>query len=229
MKTLAIILAGGSGERLKGPLPKQFIEIGGRPLLAVCLARFQAHPAVDGILLVVPAANMERGREVVARGGFAKVIGVLAGGATRQESSAIGVAAVPAETELVLIHDAARAMVPEGVIARVLAALADAPAVTPVIPAGDTTVRIDERGAVTAVLDRDKLRRGQTPQGFHLEIIRLAHEMARAEGFAGASDDCSLVLRYKLAPVITVDGDVGNIKITYPQDLVVADAIIRDS
>jgi 2-C-methyl-D-erythritol 4-phosphate cytidylyltransferase len=228
MKTLAIILAGGSGERLKGPLPKQFLEMLGRPLLALCLERFQEHPAVDGIILVAPAPYLDRSERIVSAGKFAKVIQVLAGGPTRQESAAIGVLSIPDGTESVLIHDAARAIVPEGVITRVLGALGAAAAAMPVLPAGDTTVRVDERGAVTAVLDREKLRRVQTPQGFTLNVIRRAHELARQEGIADASDDGSLVLRYDLAPVATVEGDPENIKITYPQDLVVAEAILQN-
>jgi len=98
-----------------------------------------------------------------------------------------------------------------------------------VLAVGDTTVRVDDAGLVTAVLDRGKLRRVQTPQGFKLGIIRQAHELARNEGYDDASDDCSLVLRYNLAPVVTVDGDPDNIKITCPSDLIVAEAISRNS
>jgi len=78
------------------------------------------------------------------------------------------------------------------------------------------------------VLDRGKLRCAQTPQGFKLEIIRQAHKLAQSEGFNDAGDDCSLVLRYGLAPVVTVDGDAANIKITYPGDLVMAEAILQN-
>jgi 2-C-methyl-D-erythritol 4-phosphate cytidylyltransferase len=97
----------------------------------------------------------------------------------------------------------------------------------PVLPAGDTMVRVDDESRVMAVLDRGKLKRVQTPQGFRLELIRLAHELARAEGVTDAGDDCSLVLRGRLAPVIAVAGDVNNIKITYPEDLAIAEAILN--
>jgi 2-C-methyl-D-erythritol 4-phosphate cytidylyltransferase len=226
MSTIAIILAGGSGERFHGSLPKQFLQIAGRSLLEIGLARFQDHPAIDGIVLVCPAAHLPLAEKMVAAGCCPKVRKILPGGITRQESSFIGVSAAPAGMENILIHDAARALVAPAVISRVLEALAVAEAVMPVIPAGDTTVRVDEAGWVAAVLDRSVLKLAQTPQGFKLEIIRQAHELARADGFSNASDDCSLVLRYKLTPLITVLGDPGNIKITYPQDLMMAEAIL---
>ncbi|MBE0665249.1 MAG: 2-C-methyl-D-erythritol 4-phosphate cytidylyltransferase, partial [Candidatus Aminicenantes bacterium] len=127
------------------------------------------------------------------------------------------------------IHDAARALVAPAVISRVLEALACSQAVMPVLPVSDTTIRVDDADVVTAVLDRAKLRQVQTPQGFKLEIIRPAHEQARVDGFTNAGDDCSLVVRYGLAPVVTVPGDPANIKITYPQDLAIAEAILRDA
>jgi 2-C-methyl-D-erythritol 4-phosphate cytidylyltransferase len=224
MKNIAIILAGGTGTRFKSKEPKQFNEIDGKTLLEICLQRFQDHQGINGIILVCPARHLSRAGKIA--GAFSKVSRVLAGAKTRQGSSAIGVRAADG-AESVLIHDAARALVPGPVIGRVLAALAEGCAVMPVMPAGDTTVRVDPEGLVTAVLDRDKLRCVQTPQGFRLDNIRRAHELADNEGYGDAGDDCSLVLRYKLAPVVTVAGDVENIKITYPSDLIVAEAILN--
>jgi 2-C-methyl-D-erythritol 4-phosphate cytidylyltransferase len=136
---------------------------------------------------------------------------------------------VPQTVKNVLIHDAARALVGTDVIDRVLAALENELAVLAAIPAADTIVAIDHNQQLTAIPDRSGMWQAQTPQGFRLEIIRQAHELARAEGFSGASDDCSLVLRYKLAQVATVLGDPANIKITYPQDLPIAEAILKIS
>ncbi len=226
MKNIAIILAGGSGTRFNGKEPKQFLEIGDKTLLEICLQRFQEHKAIDRIILVCPDAHLRRAEKIAMA--FPKVRRVLAGGATRQGSSAIGVGAADG-AEKVLIHDAARALVPVAVIDRVLGALDEGCAAMPVLAVGDTVVRVDEEEMVTAVLDRGKLRRVQTPQGFTLDMIRRAHELAAQEGYDGAGDDCSLVLRYKLAPVVTIEGDPANIKITYPLDLVVAESIIRNS
>ncbi|MBN2399480.1 MAG: 2-C-methyl-D-erythritol 4-phosphate cytidylyltransferase [Candidatus Aminicenantes bacterium] len=228
MSTVAIILAGGSGARFQGPLPKQFLTLAGRPLLAICLERFQEHPGIDGMLLVCPAAHLDLAEKTVQAGNFSKVKKVLAGGRTRQESSFNGVGAVAPEIENILIHDAARALVSGEVISRVLEKLVGEKAVMASLPAADTIVRIDEAAQVTAVLDRAKLELAQTPQGFRLELMRQAHDLAAAEGFTDASDDCSLVLRYGLAPVVTVAGDPGNIKITYAQDLAIAKAILKN-
>jgi 2-C-methyl-D-erythritol 4-phosphate cytidylyltransferase len=227
MSNLAIILAGGAGTRCSDTLPKQFLQFAGRSLLAICLERFQEHSGIDAIVLVCPAAHLSLAEKVVLAGRFDKVKEVRPGGKTRQESSSIGVCAAPPGMKNALIHDAARALVSPAVIGRVLTALAAGTAVMAALPAADTVVRVDEAAMVTAVLDREKLRLVQTPQGFRMDTIRQAHALAREEGFGGASDDCSLVLRYKLAPVITVPGDVFNIKVTYPQDLVIAEAILR--
>jgi 2-C-methyl-D-erythritol 4-phosphate cytidylyltransferase len=228
VKNLAIILAGGSGERLHGPVPKQFLQIAGRPLLGLCLERFQSHPGIEGIVLVAPSAHLELAEKTVSAGRFSKVIRILAGGNTRQESSFIGVSAAPAGVKNVLIHDAARALVAAGVITRVLEALAGMGAVMAALPAADTVVRVDDAAMITAVLDRGMIGLAQTPQGFKLDIIRRAHEMARQQGVTDASDDCSLVLHSKLAPVASVPGDRANIKITYPQDIAIAEAILRN-
>jgi len=229
MKTVAIILAGGSGKRFGKGLPKQFSTIAGRSLLEICLEPFQSHPGIDAIILVCPTAQIPLAKKTVAAGRIVKVKEILIGGKTRQESSYIGVKATPSEAENILIHDAARALVRPELIGRVLEALTGAMAVMPVLPAGDTIVRTDDEAKIAAVLDRTKLRLAQTPQGFKAEIIRQAHEMAKSEGFRDASDDCSLILRYHLTPVATVEGDATNIKITYPQDLVLAEAIYRNS
>ena len=182
MKNLAIILAGGTGTRFNSPEPKQFGLVGRRPLLEICLGAFQDHPGLDGIVLVAPAAHLSRVEKMVAAAAFSKVRKIIPGGKTRQESSALGIAAAPDTTENILIHDAARALVPPIVISRVLEALASFKAVMPVLPVSDTIIRVDDANLVTAVLDRGKLRHVQTPQGFKLEIIRRAHELAEKEG-----------------------------------------------
>lgn len=216
MKTTAIILAGGKGSRFKGKEPKQFLKIGGQTLLDICLQPFQKHKGIHEIILVCPKEHLARAKKIAGK--YPKVAAVVAGGRTRQGSSANGVAAA-SEAGQVLVHDAARALVTSDMIDRVLKALAKNAAVMPVLPAEDTTVRVDDKGKVTAVLDRDKLRRVQTPQGFRADIIRIAHRLAQDEGFTDAPDDGSMILRYGLAPIASVAGDPRNIKITVPSDL----------
>ncbi len=224
MKTTAIILAGGTGSRFKSKEPKQFHKLGKRTLLDHCLQRFQEHKDIAEIVLVCPKAFLGKAQTIAA--GYKKVAMVVAGGRTRQQSSAIGVAAA-GSAEFVLIHDAARAVVPRDVITRVLKALARSAAVMPVLAAGDTLVRVDDKGTVNAVLDREKLRRVQTPQGFRASIIRIAHRLAQEDGKTDAPDDCSLILAYGLAPIATVEGDAANIKITVPLDLKLAEPILK--
>ncbi len=225
MKTTAIILAGGTGARFKSKEPKQFHKLGKKTLLDHCLQRFQEHKDIAEIVLVCPKAQLAKAQKIAA--GYRKVAKVVPGGKTRQQSSAIGVAAA-GSAESVLIHDAARAVVPKDVIARVLKALARRAAVMPVLAPGDTLVRVDNKGTVNAVLDREKLRRVQTPQGFRASIIRIAHRLAQEEKKADAPDDCSLILEYGLAPITTVEGDAANIKITIPADLILAEAILKE-
>lgn len=225
MKTTAIILAGGTGARFKSKEPKQFHKLGKKTLLDHCLQRFQEHKDIAEIVLVCPKAQLAKAQKIAA--GYRKVAKVVPGGKTRQQSSAIGVAAA-GSAESVLIHDAARAVVPKDLIARVLKALARSAAVMPVLAPGDTLVRVDNKGTVNAVLDREKLRRVQTPQGFRASIIRIAHRLAQEEKKADAPDDCSLILEYGLAPITTVEGDAANIKITIPADLILAEAILKE-
>ena len=224
MKTTAIILAGGAGVRFKGKEPKQFLKLGKKTLLDLCLQRFQDHKDVAEIVLVCPKAHLAKAQKIAA--GYKKVARVVPGGKTRQQSSAIGLAAA-GSAEFVLIHDAARAVVQKEVIARVLKALARSAAVMPVIPAEDTMVRVDDKGLMNAVLDREKLRRVQTPQGFRASVIRIAHRLAQEDKKTDAPDDCSLVLEYGLAPVATVEGDATNIKITVPLDLKLAEQFLK--
>ena len=135
MKNLAVILAAGSGERFGDHLPKQFQKIAGRTLLEICLERFQAHPGIDEIVLVCPAAHLPLAEKTAAAGRFAKVKNILPGGKTRQESSFIAVNAVPSGVENILIHDVARALVSPVVISRVLEALTVGMAVLASLPA----------------------------------------------------------------------------------------------
>lgn len=224
MKTTAIILAGGTGARFKSKEPKQFLKLGKKTLLDHCLQLFQEHKDIAKIVLVCPKAQLAKAQKIAA--GYRKVAKVVPGGKTRQLSSAIGVAAA-GNAEFVLIHDAARAVVPKEVITRVLKALARSAAVMPVLAPGDTIVRVDNKGAVNAVLDRDKLRRVQTPQGLRASVIRIAHRLAQEDKKTDAPDDCSLVLEYGLAPVATVEGDAANIKITIPTDLALMEAVME--
>jgi 2-C-methyl-D-erythritol 4-phosphate cytidylyltransferase len=228
MTTTAVILAGGTGRRLGLQAPKQLAEVGGRPILARAIAAFDAAPAVDDILVVMAPGHLAAAE--AAAGPYAKVTGVIAGGASRTDSTLCALSALTERPDdaRVLFHDAARPFVDGRVIAECAAALDDAEAVAVAVPSSDTVVVVDG-DRVVEMPRRDSLRRFQTPQGFRLGTIRAAYERALADpAFAGdaPTDDCGVVHRYLPdVPIVVVPGSERNIKITHPVDLVVAEQI----
>lgn len=212
----AILVAGGSGLRLGADVPKAFVEVDGRTLLQHAVGRFAGHPAIGHLIVVLPAER---------RPDWHGVGTVVAGGGTRQESVAAGLRALPAASEVVLVHDVARPFVPAEVIDAVLAALAaGADAVVPVQPIHDTVRRVGADGALAGVLDRSTLVAVQTPQGFRRDVLVAAHE--RAAGGSNATDDATLVEALGVA-VVGVPGADENFKITTPLDLARAEAVAR--
>jgi 2-C-methyl-D-erythritol 4-phosphate cytidylyltransferase len=227
-KNLVLILAGGSGSRMGGELPKQFYTLKNKTVIGHTIDRFEAHPGIDHIYIVTHPEFRERAEQVVRTGSYRKVVKVMNGGAVRQDSSRIGVMAAEVETyENVLIHDAARPFVSKEIIDSMLEKLEQYQAVNVAIPSPDTIIEVDERHCLKAVPDRSVLRRVQTPQGFKLALMQEAHRMAAEQGITNATDDCSLILHFDLAPVVVVEGSPMNIKITYPFDLEVAEKLVE--
>jgi len=224
---IAVILASGSGERLDSAMPKQFLKVAGKTLVEHTLDRFESHPQIDEIVLVVHPRYRSLMEEILLRGKYGKVRKLINGGASRQESSTLGVSAIEATTGIVLIHDAVRPFVSERIIADCVAALAESGAVDTAIPATDTIVQVDAERVIRSVPKRKELMRGQTPQGFRLDVIRNAHRRAAAEHFSDVTDDCSLVLKYGLADIVVVAGEETNIKVTYPEDIYLADRLFQ--
>ncbi len=217
-ETWAILVGAGAGDRLGADRPKAFVRFRGRTMLAASLAVFDDHPAIDGIVCVVPAGYEDRATLVVDDLLADKVSAAVAGGATRARSVAEGLVAVPASAAFVLVHDAARPLVTSELIDRVVAGLtAGAEAVIPGVPMVDTVKRV-AGGRVLETLARDELVSVQTPQGFTRAVLAEALE---AE-FEGATDCASLAEHIGRA-VTVVEGDPGNYKITSPEDLARAD------
>lgn len=226
-KNLALILAGGSGSRIDGALPKQFLLLDGKTILQHSIEKFENHPQVEHIFIVIHGDYIDRTREIVRGSGYKKVVKILKGGDTRQDSSRIGVtAANPGEYENVLIHDAARPFVSKEIIDNILSALETHSAVNVAVPSPDTVIEIDAENFIKNVPDRKYLRRVQTPQAFKMELIREAHRLALENNITDATDDCSLILKLNLAPIYVVEGSERNIKITYPLDLQLAEILI---
>ena len=196
------------------------------------MAAFEQAPGVDATLVVMAPGHASHARELLALGGYRKVTGIIEGGKTRPESTRRAIAALgPAEAN-VLFHDAARPLLDQATIAGCVRALDTYQAVGVAVPTSDTIVVVED-GLMTGMPHRDTLRRCQTPQGFRLSVIRQAHELAVADpAFAdlAATDDCGVVMRYLPdVPVAVVPGTERNIKITYPVDLSIAQALLSDN
>jgi 2-C-methyl-D-erythritol 4-phosphate cytidylyltransferase len=229
MQMVAVVLGGGVGQRLGAGRPKQLLTLSGITLLERCVAAFEAAPGVDEILVVMARGYTEKVEALLAAGGYRKVTGIIEGGVTRPDSTRVALAAIAAR-DLgdcgVLLHDAARPLVDQRIIADCVAALAVHEAAGVAVAASDTIV-IAEDGVMHSVPPRERLFRCQTPQCFRLSVITRAHELAAADPGFAATDDCGVVLRYlPEVKVRVVPGSERNIKITYPHDLAVAEALL---
>ena len=230
MHTVAVVLAGGSGERFGTGVPKQLLPLAGRTLIEHSVIAFEQAPGVDAVLVVMAAGHADQARALLAGNGFGKLTKVITGGPTRVESTWRAIEEL-GDTECdVLFHDAARPLVDQQVIAGCVAALAGHRAVGVAVPSSDTIAVVSD-GVIAGMPQRDNLVRCQTPQGFRLSVIRKAHELAAADprfGDLPATDDCGIVLRYLPGEKVhIVPGSERNIKITYPRDLAVAEALLR--
>ena len=228
MKNLAIILAGGSGERLNNELPKQFIKVAGKSIIEHTVDRFENNENIDGIFIVVNPEYYDKTLHIVKKGEYKKVKKVLKGGKNRQESSRIGINVADENIyENVLIHDAVRPFISDEIINESILKLNKYQAIDVAVKSPDTIISINESDLIDGIPKRKFLRRGQTPQVFKLSLIKKAHSIAVEEGYDKATDDCSLILKYKLADILVIDGSDFNIKITYPIDIHIADKIFQ--
>jgi 2-C-methyl-D-erythritol 4-phosphate cytidylyltransferase len=222
VETWAVLAAGGSGVRLAADRPKAFVALRGRPLVAHSLELLEDHPAIDGVVIVVPAGWEERASLLVDDAGAGKVAAAVAGGASRGESVAAGLDAVPARAGVVLVHDAARPFAGADLVDRVLAGLADADGAVPAVRVSDTVKEV-AGGQVRRTLDRAALVAVQTPQAFRAEPLRRAYAAPPAR--LRVATDCASLLESEGLRVVTVVGDRGNIKVTDPWDMRLAEAL----
>ncbi len=227
MKNLAIILAGGSGSRLKNEFPKQFLKLAGKSIIEHTIEKFENHPDIHAIHIVTNPLYYDKTIELIEKNSYKKVKKVLKGGKTRQESSYIGISAASDNFENVLIHDAVRPFLSSEIIDNIIKKLEKYDAIDVAIPSPDTIIRIDENNIIKDIPARKYLRRGQTPQAFKLKLIKKAHQLALKESFFNATDDCSLILKFQLSDIFVVNGSDYNIKITYPIDIHIADKIFQ--
>ena len=222
-RTGAVIVAAGSGERMAG-IDKMAVRLEGLPIVFHSVRTFQRCEIVDEIVVVTRADRMVSLHEEIEAAGWTKVRRVVKGGATRAESSRHGVAALAPDVDVVLVHDGARPLVTEAVIMRVAAAARETGAAIPGIPPV-ATIKRAAAGIAVETLDRSTLREAQTPQGFRRDVL-VKGFVAVHRAKTDPTDEAACVERTGVAVTI-VAGDPRNLKVTVPDDLVVAAALLR--
>ena len=220
MKTTAIIVAAGSGSRFNSDVPKQFLEVSGKPVVVHTIERFASAPSVDAIVVVLTSENIPR------LGGvhISKPLRIVTGGATRAHSVLNGLAGVEDDVDVVAVHDGARPFVSVDEIERTILKAKETGAAC-LVGAVTDTIKSTRGGEIAGTLDREKLRRALTPQAFRIELLRKAFEDADLD--ERVTDECYLVERLG-HPIALVEGSSRNIKITHPEDLALAEALLRD-
>jgi 2-C-methyl-D-erythritol 4-phosphate cytidylyltransferase len=221
----ALIVAGGKGTRFGRPIPKQYASLAGVPILARTLRVFDECAAIDRLVLAVPPEDIAFVHDTIVDSAvWRKRVSVVGGGPRRQDSVFNGLAAIPPEAALVVIHDAVRPLVTCTTITACVVAARQHGACIVAWPVGDTLKRVSDTGCIEATLPRDRVWMAQTPQAFRSALIRMAHEQARREQVT-STDDASLVERMG-ATVHLLPGSLRNLKITTPEDLALAEALV---
>lgn len=225
---VAVILAGGLGTRVGLDIPKQLIKIAGHTILEHTMARFDAHPAVDEIVVMMAQGHLDAVRAIIRDGGYTKVRHVLEGAATRNGTTLAALDVVGDDDTMVLFHDAVRPLVSPRIITECFTALERYDAVDVAIPSADTIIEVDETNVIRDIPPRARLRRGQTPQAFRAGVIRRAYAIAADDPDFTATDDCTVVLRYSPdVPIWVVTGEERNMKVTDPIDVYLADKLFQ--
>ncbi|WP_354642677.1 bifunctional cytidylyltransferase/SDR family oxidoreductase [Kitasatospora camelliae] len=237
--TVAVILAGGSGQRIGLSIPKQLIKIAGKTILEHTLAVFDEAPGIDHVILMMHPGFVAEAEAIVAGAGLRRPVRIVPGGDTRNATTELSFAAVSeltgGEDGKVLFHDAVRPLVSQRIIQECIDSLDTYRAVDVAIPSSDTIIvttttgmAAGEHEIITDVPDRSRLRRGQTPQAFWLSTIRRAYALAAGDPGFVATDDCTVVLRYLPdTPIHVVAGEERNMKVTQPIDIHIADKLFQ--
>ena len=218
-KCIAIIPAAGHGTRMNSKVKKQFLEIGGKPILVHTLEKFNNCKVIDEIILVTGENEIEFCRkQIVEKYGIFKVKKIISGGQQRQHSVFKGLKEIKDDKDIVLVHDAARPFIENEQIEKCILAAKQHKACVIAVKVKDTIKMVNEDGVIMQTLDRDFLWSIQTPQAFEAKILRQAHLLARGQGFIG-TDDATLVEKFTDISVKVVEGKYTNIKITTPEDI----------
>lgn len=226
---IAIILAGGSGTRMGSDVPKQFIDIYGKPLIIHTIEAFDINPNIDYIAVICKNEFKEDLTIWIRKYGISKVKWIVDGGNTRQESVYNGINQLSdfcSNQDIVVIHDAARPLISQRIINENIESAKINKAVDTVIPTTDTIIRSIDGSVIEEVPVRRELYLGQTPQSFEYALIKKAHEEAKKENNLNATDDCQLVLKIG-NKVSLVKGDKLNFKVTTFEDLLILKSVIK--
>jgi 2-C-methyl-D-erythritol 4-phosphate cytidylyltransferase len=226
--SIALIVAAGAGKRMRAATRKQYLSLGGDPILFHTLRAFEACRAIDAITLVVPAEEIDWVAVNILKPLCLKTpVTLCAGGRERQDSVRLGLDSIDPAHRLVAIHDGVRPLIQPDEIDACLAAAADHGAALLAVPVADTLKLAGNRQSVKKTIPREGVWLAQTPQAFDLELIRNAHHRALQDGVQG-TDDAALVERLGL-PVYLVLGSRRNIKVTTPEDLILAEAFLAST
>lgn len=225
-RVAAVVPAGGTGARMGAAEPKQFLDLAGKPILLHTISSLLELDGIAEVVIALPAGQISRARALLREQMWKVPVKCVRGGATRQESVRLAVAHVSARADLILVHDAVRPLCDRETMQRVVDSAWRTGGAIPGLPATETIQRVSRKGRVMATPPREELSAIQTPQGFRAAILRGALEKARKAGFAGTDE--SSVVRWAGHPVTVVEGCQGNLKITHPMDLKVAELIMAE-
>lgn len=228
MKNIAVILAGGTGQRLGDSVPKQFLKVAGKKIIEHTLDVFQNHPQIDEIVVVSNPNFLSDVENIVIKNSYTKLKRILQGGKERYHSSLAAINAYDGDKELNLIfHDAVRPLVNDRIISDCIQALEKYNAVDVAIKTTDTIIQVNEK-YITGIPTRENLRNGQTPQAFKLSTIKKAYTLALQDPDFKTTDDCGVVYKYLPdEPVYVVKGEQFNMKLTYKEDLFLLDKLFQ--
>ena len=225
-RNIAIILAGGVGSRLGMSTPKQFFKVAGKMVVEHTVDVFERNQRIDEIAIVANPALISDFENIVLRNKWRKVKKILKGGKERYDSSLSAIKAYADEDVNLIFHDAVRPLVSQRIVSDVVDALASHRAIDVAIPSADTIIEVDD-DYITAIPDRSRLRRGQTPQAFDRALIAEAYERALKDPEFKTTDDCGVVRRYTDEPVYVVRGEESNMKLTYREDTYMLDKLFQ--
>ncbi|MBQ1682632.1 MAG: 2-C-methyl-D-erythritol 4-phosphate cytidylyltransferase [Agathobacter sp.] len=228
MKSVAIVLSAGVGRRMGADIPKQYLMLGDYPVIYYCLNAFEQSP-VDEVILVCAESDIDYCRmQIIDKYQFQKVKAIVSGGAERYDSVYRGLQEVSEDTDYVLIHDGARPMLTVDLIRRLLTQVEKEKACVPAVPATDTIKVSDEQGYAVDTPDRKTLWMVQTPQVFSCDIVKNAYEQIyQKPSPIPITDDAMVVETYTNNRVKLVMGDYSNRKITTPEDLAIANYLLK--